>query len=71
MTRDSVMEKYAQVYPGYGFEPHKGYGAIEHIAALARFGPLPLHRWSFAPVWRTGGAQPQLALWRDESGGRG
>ncbi|MBV8055666.1 MAG: ribonuclease HII [Deltaproteobacteria bacterium] len=71
VTRDSVMEKYAQIYPGYGFERHKGYGMIEHIAALARFGPLPLHRWSFAPVWRTGEAQPQLALWRDESGGRG
>jgi ribonuclease HII len=63
VTRDSMMEEYARLYPGYGFERHKGYGTIEHIAALARFGPSPLHRWSFAPVWRADRQQPQLALW--------
>jgi ribonuclease HII len=66
VTRDSLMEEYAQCYPEYGFERNKGYGTLDHISALARLGPLPLHRWSFAPVWRAGGTDPQLALWRSQ-----
>jgi ribonuclease HII len=65
MTRDSLMKEYAQLYPGYDFERHKGYGTVDHISALARLGPLPVHRWSFAPVWRAGGSQLRLALWDD------
>jgi ribonuclease HII len=67
VSRDSIMEEYAQLYPGYGFDRHKGYGTLDHISALARLGPLPLHRWSFAPVWGVGGQQPELALW-DQGG---
>jgi ribonuclease HII len=63
VTRDSILEKYAQLYPGYGFERHKGYGTLDHISALACLGPLPLHRWSFAPVWRAGRVQPQRVFW--------
>jgi ribonuclease HII len=63
VTRDSLMEEYAQLHPGYGFERHKGYGTAGHIDALGRLGPLPLHRFSFAPVWIAGGGQQQLALW--------
>jgi ribonuclease HII len=63
VTRDSIMEQYAQVYPGYGFERHKGYGTADHIRALTSLRPLPLHRWSFKPVWRAGRPQPQLAFW--------
>ncbi len=37
-------------YPGYGFAAHKGYGTPAHAAMLARLGPCPLHRKSFAPV---------------------
>ena len=37
-------------YPAYGFERHMGYGTAEHMAALERFGPCPIHRHSFAPV---------------------
>lgn len=66
VTRDSLMEEYGQLYPGYGFERHKGYGTLDHISALARLGQLPLHRWSFEPVWRAGTPQPQLALWGDQ-----
>jgi ribonuclease HII len=65
VTRDSIMQEYAQLYPGYGFERHKGYGTMDHISALARLRPLPLHRWSFEPVWRAGRPQPQLTLWND------
>jgi ribonuclease HII len=63
VTRDAIMEEYAELYPGYGFERHKGYGTADHISTLTRLGPLRLHRWSFEPVWRAGTPQPQLALW--------
>jgi ribonuclease HII len=65
VTRDSIMEEYSRLYPEYGFERHKGYGTVAHIHALTRLGPLPLHRWSFAPVWRASRSEPQLAMWRD------
>jgi hypothetical protein len=60
-TRDSIMQEYAQIYPGYGFDRHRGYGTADHMVVLKR--PLPCHRWSFAPVWRAGRVQPQLTLW--------
>ena len=63
VIRDSIMREYAQIYPGYGFERHKGYGTADHISALSRFGPLAFHRWSFAPVCRAGRVQSQLVLW--------
>lgn len=47
VTRDRLMEEYAQLYPEYGFEKHKGYGSKEHIAALKKFGPCPIHRRTF------------------------
>lgn len=57
VTRDRLMRQWAVKYPQYGFDGHKGYGTQEHLAALRRHGPCPLHRWSFAPV-----AQAELAL---------
>lgn len=48
--RDTWMEQADVLYPGYGFARHKGYGTEEHLAALRRLGPCPLHRHSFAPV---------------------
>ena len=54
--RDEWMVRLAQRYPGYGFERHKGYGTREHLAALDRLGPTPVHRRSFGPVG-------QLGLW--------
>lgn len=47
VTRDRIMETYAQVYPEYGFEKHKGYGTAAHIAALKEYGPSPIHRRTF------------------------
>jgi ribonuclease HII len=67
VTRDAIMQEYAQFHPGYGFERHKGYGTADHISALTRCGPLPFHRRSFAPVWRAGKVQPQLTLWATRS----
>jgi ribonuclease HII len=48
--RDRLLVALAETYPGYGFERHKGYGSAVHMAALARLGPTPAHRRSFAPV---------------------
>ena len=47
VTRDRMMEEYAKVYPGYGFEKNAGYGTAEHIAAIKKLGPCPLHRKTF------------------------
>lgn len=47
VTRDHMMEKYDSVYPGYKFAQNKGYGSGEHIEALKRLGPSPIHRRSF------------------------
>lgn len=45
--RDRMMEEYDKMYQGYGFASNKGYGSKEHIEALHRMGPCPLHRRSF------------------------
>lgn len=50
VTRDRLMEEYDREYPEYGFARHKGYGTADHLAALKKFGPCPIHRRSFAPV---------------------
>ena len=47
VTRDRVMERFAEEYPQYGFEIHKGYGTKRHYEALREFGPCPIHRQSF------------------------
>ncbi len=47
VTRDRVMKEYAELYPQYGFESNKGYGSEEHINALKKYGPCPIHRRSF------------------------
>lgn len=49
-TRDALMVQYAEMYPHYGFEQHKGYGSPVHLAALVQHGPCPLHRRSYKPV---------------------
>lgn len=48
--RDHLMDELDKVYPQYGFADHKGYGTAAHLAALAKYGPCPEHRRSFAPV---------------------
>jgi ribonuclease HII len=50
VTRDRLMDGLARRYPVYGFERHRGYPTRAHLDALARHGPCPHHRLSFAPV---------------------
>ncbi|MCE5189547.1 MAG: ribonuclease HII [Eubacteriales bacterium] len=47
VTRDRYMVEQDALYPEYGFAKHKGYGTAEHIAALRKYGPCPIHRLSF------------------------
>jgi ribonuclease HII len=48
--RDALMRELDRAHPGYGFARHVGYGTPEHLEALSRLGPSPIHRRSFAPV---------------------
>ncbi len=48
--RDRLLVEFDAVYPGYGLARHKGYCSPEHLDALRRLGPTPLHRKSYAPV---------------------
>src|SRR6202795_2355839 len=67
VERDRLMEEFDQIYPQYGLGQNKGYGTPDHLEALRRHGPSPLHRFSYAPVreagcWATGAKQNDLPL---------
>ena len=47
VTRDRMMAGYEEMFPGYGFAKHKGYGTAAHIAAIRELGPCPIHRRTF------------------------
>jgi ribonuclease HII len=55
VTRDRIMRRLHRRYPAFGFDHNKGYGTPEHLEALERLGPTPVHRMSFAPC-----SQPSL-----------
>jgi len=57
VTRDRLMVEMDAVHPGYDFARHKGYCTPQHIEALKKHGPCPIHRRSFLPV-----RQAELAL---------
>lgn len=50
VTRDRLIILADYEYPAYGFARHKGYGTKEHMEALRKYGPTPIHRKSFRPV---------------------
>lgn len=47
VSRDRLLYKYAEEYPMYGFDKHKGYGTKAHREAILEYGPCPYHRKSF------------------------
>lgn len=51
--RDRRMCEFDSIYPQYGLASHKGYSTPEHLSALEKHGPSPLHRKSFRPVAQT------------------
>jgi ribonuclease HII len=70
--RDRLMEEFDVCYPQYGLAHNKGYSTPDHLDALRRFGPTPLHRFSYAPVreaccWAVGATQEPLPLARAAS----
>jgi ribonuclease HII len=46
-ARDTWMDRYSRIEPGYGFDRHKGYPTKEHRRTIERLGPSAIHRWSF------------------------
>ncbi len=50
VTRDRLMVEAERSYPGYGFAQHKGYPTKAHREIVAKIGPCPIHRRSFAPI---------------------
>ncbi len=50
--RDALMCEYAEQYPGYAFEKHKGYGTAAHINAIKQYGLCAIHRRSFTGKWQ-------------------
>ena len=64
VVRDRIMIELDRKYPEYGFARHKGYATREHLDALQRYGPCPVHRVSFSPL--SEGLQLRLAT---EGGG--
>lgn len=50
VTRDRQAAEWDRHWPGYGFAVHKGYGTPQHLEAIRKHGPCPIHRRSFAPL---------------------
>jgi len=66
VERDHMMCEWDAVFPAYGLASHKGYSTPKHLAALREFGPTPLHRQSFAPVWQNPVPQEVFGFMQDE-----
>ena len=67
VERDRMMREWDVVFPAYGLASHKGYSTPKHIAALREFGPTPLHRQSFAPVWQNPVPQEAFAFMTEDA----
>src|SRR5947209_17137833 len=66
VERDHIMREWDAVFPAYGLAAHKGYSTPKHLAALREFGPTPLHRQSFAPVWQNPVPQEMFEFMEDD-----
>jgi len=66
VERDRMMCEWDTVFPAYGLASHKGYATAKHLAALREFGPTPLHRQSFAPVWQNPVPQEAFGFMEDD-----
>jgi ribonuclease HII len=68
VERDRMVTEWDPVYPTYHLASNKGYSTPPHIAALREFGPSPLHRQSFAPVWNAPVPQEVLGFMLEDAG---
>jgi ribonuclease HII len=64
--RDEMIRRWSPVYPEYDLASNKGYRSPKHLAALKEFGPTPLHRLSFAPVWMCNAIPQEVFSFMDE-----
>lgn len=62
VERDRMLSEWDAIFPMYGLASNKGYSTPHHIAALRKYGPSPLHRQSFAPVWMAHAPQEVLGF---------
>jgi ribonuclease HII len=60
VTRDRLMRGYHAQYPEYGFADHKGYGTVQHLQAIEKYGACPIHRKTFGPLKPIRPAEPEL-----------
>lgn len=67
--RDELVSRWAPVFPAYDLASNKGYRSPKHVASLRKFGPSPLHRQSFAPVWMSQHPQEVLEFMLSEQAG--
>lgn len=72
VERDRLMDEFDQIYPQYGLATNRGYSTPDHLEALRRYGPTPLHRFSYAPVrestcWAVNATQEPLPLTTESS----
>ncbi len=66
VERDQMIAAWDPVFPMYGLASNKGYCTPRHLAGLREFGPSPLHRQSFSPVWSAPIVQENLAFMLDK-----
>ncbi len=66
--RDALVSRWAPVFPAYDLASNKGYRSPKHIASLRKYGPSPLHRQSFAPVWMSQHPQEVLDFMLNDEG---
>ena len=66
VERDRMVREWDPVFPVYRLASNKGYSTPHHLAALREFGPSPLHRQSFAPVWNAPVPQEVLEFMLEE-----
>ena len=67
VERDRMISAWDPVFPVYGLASNKGYSAPRHLAALREYGPSPLHRQSFAPVWSAPVPQEVLSFMQEDA----
>ncbi len=66
VERDRMVAAWDPIFPMYDLASNKGYSTPKHIASLQEYGPSPLHRQSFAPVWQASAPQEVLGFMLEE-----
>jgi len=66
VERDRIIREWDPIFPAYDLASNKGYRSPRHIASLRAYGPCPLHRRSFAPVWMAASPQEALAFMQEQ-----